>query len=114
MLIQLGFRGLRTTCIIGTQEHEREQEQAVESDLMVTVDVSLEQDDIAATLDYRLLAKLFVDHARSQQYFLLESMATGFKDLLMQTFPIIHSAVLEIRKPAALQNADTAFVRLEW
>ena len=115
MLIKLGFHGLKTNCIIGVLEQERQQEQLVESDLMITVNVSATiDDDVQQTVDYRQLATLFADHARRGKYYLLESLAVGFQTLLMDTHPNIQAAMLEIRKPTAIPSADSAFVRLEW
>lgn len=111
--LTIGFRGLKTRCIIGVHEAERQQEQVVESDLEILVDLPA-ADTIDNTVDYSALAELFSAHARAGRFFLLESLAHTFQALLMERFPAIYAGKIELRKPAALPEADHALARLEW
>ncbi len=113
MLMTLGFHGLTTSCIIGMREWERKREQILECDLEVSLECPT-HDDISSTVDYSELSRLFARHAREGAYYLLESLAQNFRELLIRSYPAICSGMLEIRKPAAIAEAQHAFVRLRW
>lgn len=114
--MEIGFRNLRVSCIIGILDRERSEEQIIEADLMISIDVdeAVRTEDIGLTISYVDLAELFASHARSGCFQLLETLVGEFRNLLQQRYNGISGGSLEVRKPSALADADAAVVRLRW
>lgn len=108
--MNIGFKNLKVTCIIGTMKEEREVEQDLFIDLEVMIDPP-KKDHLEDTLDYVALAQFSQDIAH-RGFFLLESLAQTLLDALFETFPI-ESASVMLKKPNAFPYADHAYVSIE-
>ena len=112
---QIGFRGLRVSCIVGVREHERRREQ----DLLV--DLSLDYDATAAAatdalddaVDYSAIAELIAQQLVDGRYCLLERAGNAVAEAVMESEPRAQRIELTLRKPAAIADAECAFVKVQ-
>lgn len=113
MQVTIGFDNLRVNAIIGVLEEERHCEQEILVDLRASVDFSLGalSDSIKDAVDYTRLAGVCEEVACEGKFQLLESLAVGIATELVDSFPI-GEVWLKIKKPAAIESADYAFVEL--
>lgn len=114
MLGKIGFSGLRISCIIGIEPHERNQEQEILIDFKIEVDFSnvVMTDNINDTVSYVSLAQLCKDLAQKGKYLLIEKYASDVVEKVFALFPV-KSAWILVKKPLAISNADCAFVELK-
>jgi dihydroneopterin aldolase len=114
MLGTIGFEGYRVSCIIGTEQHERIQEQRIFIDLKVKTDFSKVAltENLKDTINYTTLAHLCKELAVNGKYFLIEKYAFDIIQQIFDNFPV-KSAWVRIKKPTAINEAEWAFVELE-
>lgn len=114
MLGTIGFKGYQISCIIGLEPHERMRAQDLLVDLIVETDFSRvsESDSLEDTIDYVSLAALCKKMALAGNYCLIEKYAS---DLIKEIFALypVKSAAVRIRKPAAIPEAECAFVEFK-
>lgn len=104
---------LRVECIIGTLPHEREQAQSIW--INVTLELDLKRaggsDELEDTVDYKTLADAIATLAVDTKAFLLERLATAIAGLCLAS-PAIHTVIVRIDKPQALETARSAAVEI--
>jgi len=114
MLGCIGFEGYRLHCIIGTEPHERQQDQELIIDLKVECDLTAaaHSDNVRDTINYVELAELCEQTARNGRYFLLEKLIGDLTTAVLKRFRV-RSVWVRVKKPSALKGADCAVVELE-
>ncbi len=115
MIGTTGLHGLRIDCIVGIHPHERETRQAVNVDIELDYDfaTAASADAIAGAVDYTGVASEVTALAERREFQLIETMAEESAALLFARFPQARRVRIEIRKPAAVPAATSAFVRVE-
>ena len=105
--------GLRANCIIGVDESERLEPQAVEIGIVLDVDLAAAgaSDDLADAVDYRSLAEAVVGAVESSSFLLIEALATRIADICL-TESKVEAIEVTLRKPGALPIADYAAVTI--
>lgn len=105
---------LALQAIVGIHPHERTNPQPVLISFALVVDVrtAARSDDIVAAVDYASAARRIAELVGASRFQLIETMAEHIATLLLAEFPV-HRVKVEVRKPAALDNAETVGVRIE-
>ena len=82
------LHGLTTECIIGFIDWERRVKQTVVLDLELPVDCrrAAASDEVAATLDYKRVAKRVLAYVAASEFKLVETLADKIAKLLMEDF----------------------------
>lgn len=111
----IGLINLRIDCIIGVYEHERVRTQPIFVDIKVRSNFAscASSDDLDDTLNYEQLAQLCHVVAKEGQYKLLESYAAEVLRRLVSEH-LIEWASIVVKKPEAIEQAECAFVELEY
>jgi dihydroneopterin aldolase len=91
----------------GVEEWERETEQPFVYDLRLEL-AEPKADRIEETLDYRAVVELVREVASSQQFRLLEAIAAGVADALLERFPLERVRV-RVRKPQVQLDAPVEY-----
>jgi dihydroneopterin aldolase len=114
MLGTVGIENLKIVSLIGVREKERISMQELYIDLRMRYDFSrcVEKDSLEAAVDYSTVAKICEEIAQKGAFHLIETLAVGIIENLMQNFPI-QAAWIRIKKPEALAKAEYAFVEFE-
>ena len=101
-------------CILGAHAYEREEEQEILADIEIKTNFleCVQTDSIVDTIDYREVAKLCRDLAKSRRYHLLETFAYEAVHAIMDAFSPLWVRV-RLRKKRALPLAGAAEVILE-
>ena len=107
------IEGLRVSCVIGVNEHERRAKQEIVIDVALRVDTRSAgmSDDISDTVDYSAMARSIADHAAESRFRLLEALAESVAVVCLADSRVTRVDV-RIRKPAALRLADAAGVEI--
>ena len=107
-------KNLAVETIIGILPHERTKPQRVliSFELQAGTSTAALSDDIADALDYAGASKRILEMVRGSRFQLIETLAERIARLLLDTYPV-NAVVVEVRKPAALDDADTVGVRIE-
>jgi len=111
MMMKIKINNLRVRAIVGTRRKERREPQ----ELLVNVSLSFdgtraaETDDLADTVNYSDLAERIAAKVEASSFHLLEKLARCVLDAVMAE-PAVMEATVEIRKPGALERADSAAV----
>ena len=103
----LAIEGLRFHCIIGVGERERQRPREIVADLHVRVDFgrAAASDSIHDAVDYRALTQRLVAAGESTRFRLVEALASHLVRVILDEFPGVHEARVEVEKPGALRNA---------
>lgn len=107
------IRDLLLRCVIGINEHERNQKQ----DVLVNVDMwadmsdAIAGDDVSATVDYKVVTKKIITSVEKSTYFLLESLASSIADICLSHERVERVRVL-VEKPGALRFARSVGIEL--
>lgn len=114
MLGIIGFKGYRVSCIIGTENHEREVEQDLLIDLKVEADFSRvsQSESLHDTINYVSLASVCKDLAQKGKYLLIEKYAADVIAEVLNRFPV-YSVWICVQKPEAIPGAECALVELK-
>lgn len=106
-------RGIRARCIIGERAWERRRRQRVLVDLAVEADLgpAARLDDLAQALDYKTLKDRVRGHVAASQHRMLEALASGIADLVLED-PRALGVEVTVEKPGALSGAKTVAVQL--
>ena len=108
------LRRLSVETVIGIDAVERASAREVVLDIECQLGArpAAAADDIASTVDYRMVAARVRDFAAASDYQLLESLAEGIAALLMAEFPI-HRVRIRAAKPGILPAVGEVGVELE-
>ena len=113
----LAIEGVRFRCVIGVTDRERESPQEIVVQFHVRVDFekAAASDSIRDTIDYRALTRRVVA-AGGTPLHLVETLATHLVRVILDEFPGVQEARVEVEKPGALSaarsvRASTAAVR---
>jgi len=100
------LHGLAVECIIGFIEWERRTKQTVVLDLELPVDCARAaiSDDVAATLDYKKVAKRLIAFVGDSEFKLVETMAHRAALLILEEFGV-EWVRLSINKPGAIRGS---------
>ena len=105
---------LTVRAVIGTLPHEREAAQSIRVSIEAEVDTATpaESDDLNQALDYRLLAEFVRELAVEGRFQLIETLAERAARGILEAYPVSR-AVVTVRKPNAIQQAEWVEVRVE-
>lgn len=110
------IRGLRELGVHGVLPEEQTRPQPFEVDLELTVDVSaaVESDALEDTVDYSAVCEAVARVVSSEQYALLERLASRIVEVC-KADPRVTAVTVEVRKPHAPVQAmlDHVGVRIE-
>lgn len=108
------LRDLKIEAIIGIFDWEREIKQTVSLDLEMAADVAkaAETDTIAATLDYKAVAKRLIEFVGQSEYNLVETLAERVAEIVINEFNVPWVRV-QVNKPGAVRYAGDVGVIIE-
>src|SRR6266436_1354096 len=98
----LAMEGIRFRCIIGVNERERQSPQGIVADLFEKAAAS---DSIQDTVDYRALTRRLIAAGESSRFELVETLATHLVRVVLDDFPSVQEARVQVEKPGALSAA---------
>ena len=100
------LHGLRTECIIGFIDWERQMPQTVLVDLEFPCDAAraAATDQVDETIDYKRIAKRVLAWAQNSEFQLLETFAHRLALLLLEEFPLQWVKV-RVSKPGAIRHS---------
>lgn len=113
MIIRI--KNLRLQTIIGIYEKERLEKQEVRIHAEIHFDgkAASKSDRIEDTVDYHAIYLEIIEHVENSQHQLLEKMAQEILTLI-QKYPKVTQAKVEIEKPAALPRAESVSVEASY
>jgi dihydroneopterin aldolase len=99
--------GLEVSCTIGVTERERASPQRLSINLGLAVDFSAvgSSDEIADTVDYRLVSRRVVAEIEKSSLQLIETLAAHLGRTILAEFPRVERVAIEVWKPGALSRA---------
>ena len=100
--------------LIGFKDWEREKKQDILINLTLFTDMRAAgaSDDVADALDYKRVTKAIIAHVESQQYDLVEALATAIARICV----VEHDAervIVRVEKPGALRFSRSVGVEIE-
>ena len=100
--------------IIGIHPHERANTQQILISFEVFGDTrkAAASDNIADAVDYHAASERITELVSASRFQLIESLAERIANLLLAEYPVSRVAV-EVRKPAAVGQAETVGLRIE-
>ena len=103
----LRIEGVRFQCVIGVTDRERENPREIVADLHVRVDFekAAASDSIRDAVDYRALTRRLIAVGESSRFHLVEALATHLVRVILEEFPSVQEARVEVEKPGALTAA---------
>ncbi len=114
MIGTTGLHDLEVECIVGIHPHERENTQYVFVDIELDSDFSQAaiSDAIHDAIDYTAVATRVTTLLQERKFQLLEAMVEAVAAMLLAFDFRITAVRVEIRKPAAVEDASDSFVRV--
>ena len=108
------LHGLKIECVVGAWEWERQIKQIVYVDLDMGADIgkAAESDDINDTLNYKEVSKQVTELVQDKKYHLVEAMAQGIAELLINGFNVPWCRV-RVNKKGAVSAAEDVGVIVE-
>ena len=108
------LHGLTTECIIGFIDWERRVKQTVVLDLELPVDCrrAAASDEVAATLDYKRVAKRVLAYVAVSEFKLVETLAHRVALLILEEFGVEWVRVT-LNKPGAVRHSRDVGVMIE-
>ena len=108
------LRGLTVECIIGFIDWERRVKQTVVIDLEIPVDcrAAARTDEVAATVDYKAVAKRVIAFVERSEFKLVETLAHRLGMLIIEEFSL-QWVRLAVNKPGAIRGSRDVGVVLE-
>jgi len=102
----LYLHDLKTDCIIGIWDWERQTRQTIVLDLDMGVDIreAAAHDDIQYTVNYKAVAKRITGFVNTSQFALVETLAEEVAQLILREFPITWLR-LRVNKRGAIRGA---------
>ena len=100
------LHGLAVECIIGFIEWERRIKQTIVLDVEMPVDCqrAAQTDDVAATLDYKKVAKRLITFVSGSEYKLVETLAHRAALMILEEFNV-EWVRLSVNKPGAIRHS---------
>lgn len=104
---------LRLRVLVGLNDWERTKKQDIIINMALDVDdeTAARTDDIADSVDYKVLKYQIVEQVEQSKYYLIERLAGDILDILMDNRKVA-SATVRIDKPHALRYASSVSVEL--
>jgi len=108
------LKGLQIETIVGIWDWERQIPQTVVIDLEMSADVAAaaRSDDVADTLNYKLVSKRVQALVAESGFKLVETMAEKIAEVIMSEFSVAWMRV-RINKPGAIRGASDVGVEIE-
>jgi dihydroneopterin aldolase len=108
------LHGLSAECIIGFIDWERRVKQTVVLDLELPVDCrhAALTDEVADTLDYKMVAKRVLAFVEASEFKLVETLAHRVALVILAEFPVEWVRVA-LNKPGAIRNSRDVGVVIE-
>ena len=108
------LRDLRVDTVIGIWEWERRIRQTVVIDLEMSADISkaAATDDVADTLNYKLVAKRIQDFVAESSFQLVETLAERIAATIRDEFEVAWVRV-RVNKPGAIRGSKAVGVEIE-
>jgi len=105
---------LTTETVIGIFDWEREVKQTISIDLEMSADIrrAARSDSIAATLNYKAVAKRVLAFVQDSRYQLVESLAEEVARMILREFPV-EWVRLTLHKPGAIRFSEDVGVVIE-
>ena len=105
---------LRIEAVIGIWEWERKMPQTVSIDLDMAADIraAAATDDVAATLNYKLVAKRLQEFVGESDFRLVETLAEQVAAVVIEEFGVPWVRV-RVNKPGAIRGAQDVGVIIE-
>lgn len=113
MMGEILIEGLKVSAVIGCYDWEREIQQPLLIDLVLTRDIAQasRSDDLADALDYAALSNRVIALCGELQFQLLEALAECLAQMIFDEFAV-QRLQLTIRKPGAVAEAVAVGVRI--
>jgi len=105
------INGLSVPVRIGVPDEERARPQNLVFDVLLETDFRDLGDELARTTDYAAVAQWIADECARREVRLLETLADELAGGLLERFPLVRSATLEIRK-FILPETESVSVRV--
>jgi D-erythro-7,8-dihydroneopterin triphosphate epimerase len=107
------IKNLRLRALIGVNEWERKERQAVIINTEVEFDGSLasETDALLQTIDYRSISRKMIEFVEASNFELIEALAGGLLKICFEDGRVYRARV-EVDKPNAIRSADSASVEV--
>jgi dihydroneopterin aldolase len=108
------LHGLTTECIIGFIDWERRVKQTVVLDIELPADCTraAASDEVAATLDYKRVAKRVLAYVAASEFKLVETLAHRVALLILEEFAVDWVRIA-LSKPGAVRNSRDVGVMIE-
>jgi dihydroneopterin aldolase len=108
------IEGLRVNAVIGVFEWERQIEQPVLIDLVMTVDTRAAaiSDDIQDAVNYALVAEQVADLTKSLKPQLLETLADRLATMILNHFTTVQAVQVKVKKPLAVKGAQAVGIEI--
>ena len=106
--------GLRVNAVIGVFEWERQIEQPVLIDLVLSVDTRAAalSDDIQDAVNYALVAEQVTELTKSLKPQLLETLAHKMAELILHNFSAVQTVQVKVKKPLAVKGAQAVGIEI--
>ncbi len=113
MLDRIVIKDLLLRCIVGINEHERNQKQDVIINVEMMADISeaVAHDDVTKTVDYKVVNKEIITAVEESSFYLVESLASRIADICL-SHEIVKKVSVSVEKPGALRFARSVGVEL--
>ena len=111
---KIHIRDLKVQCIIGTNPHERVEEQEVCINIMMDCDyrAACTSDSIEDTVNYKTLKDELVAFVKASDFFLIEKLAEEISSHCLAR-ERVSRVVVSVDKPGALTGARSVAVEIE-
>jgi D-erythro-7,8-dihydroneopterin triphosphate epimerase len=109
MLIRIKNLALKAVVGVNAWEQRKAQGVLINIEIEFDGDRAGKTDDLAETIDYKHIKQRIQAFVESSRFFLLESLAQGIFNVLLEE-PRVLRAVVEVDKPKALRFADSVSV----
>jgi D-erythro-7,8-dihydroneopterin triphosphate epimerase len=108
------IKNLRLRAIIGVNEWERKERQAVivNAELQFDGARAIVSDNLEDTIDYRTISRRLIEHTENSEYLLIEALAGNLLKVCLDD-PRVERARIEVDKPNATRSADSTSIEVE-
>lgn len=108
------IEGLRVNAVIGVFEWERQIEQPVVIDLVMSVDTRAAalSDDIQDAVNYALVAEQVAELTKSLKPQLLEKLANKMAEMILNNFSAVQTVQVKVKKPLAVKDAQAVGIEI--
>ncbi len=108
------IEGLRVNAVIGVFEWERQIEQPVLIDLVMSVDTRAASlsDDIQDAVNYALVAEQVAELTKSLKPQLIETLANKMAELILNNFSTVQTVQVKVKKPLAVKGAQAVGIEI--